>query len=230
VCVLVFRAHMSFRLPPISRSSLMSVALFAAGALSVAGYGYITRDADTGATPAAQSHSRAVTAPKVQTGESTVPPTSLTAGEARGEETRSDGVAADGAPARNAQAASGASSGDTKAAAVTPQAVAIWIAQATGADDARRGAAIDALASAPKADAVPVLAQVLETANESDRPRVLRSLRTLAQQQGDEDDRIRAVVRKVASHASDENAVQTAQATLQDIEQDLSQASAAVRR
>ena len=104
------------------------------------------------------------------------------------------------------------------------------IAHATGPDAGKRATAIDALASAPRAEAVPVLAQVLETAGESDRPLALRSLRTLARQQGDEDLQIRSVVRKIAFHDSDESAVQSALTTLDAIEQDLSQANATVRR
>jgi hypothetical protein len=206
---------MSYRIPFLSRSSLMSVTLFAAGALSVVGYGYITRDDAVRATPAAQAaHPRSMTAPFTQAETSEAP-------------ARPAPPAANTVPPDTA-----APPDDEKAAAVvTPEAVAAWIAQATSADATRRRAAIDALGSAPKADAVPVLAQVLETADESDRPRALRSLRTLAQRQGDEDDRIRSVVRKIVFHASDENVVQTAQAALQDIERDLSEArSAAVRR
>ena len=208
---------------------MMSVALFAAGALSVVGYSYITREAAAGDAPSAQTaHQRAMARTMGAADENTAvtaatPPSRV--GGAQGDGTQTGDGPVDGA------AAGGASvSNPNAAAAVSPQAVASWIAQATGADDSRRSAAIEALASAPKADAVPVLAQVLETAGESDRPRVLQSLRTLARQQGDADDHIRSVVRKVAFHDSDETAVQSALETLDDIERDLSQANSTVRR
>jgi hypothetical protein len=68
-----------------------------------------------------------------------------------------------------------------------------------------------------------VLERVLDTADEADRPRALQSLRTLAQQEGDVDNRIRNVMRKIISHADDEATTQSAQATLDAIERDLSQ-------
>jgi hypothetical protein len=82
-----------------------------------------------------------------------------------------------------------------------------------------------ALGTAPRSEATPVLAQVLSVADDTDRPLVLQSLRTLAQRQGDDDDRIRSVVRKVVYHESDEAFVQAARVTLEDIERDLSPAT-----
>ena len=223
---------MSNRISLPSRNSLLSVALFAAGALSVLGYGYITKQDARSATPSAAAHQRATAAPFGSTS------AAAAATDAASASANSASSAADEASANSAVSANNETSaktesaapGEKAASAVTPEAVAGWVAQATGSDAARRSAAIDALANAPKADAVPALAQVLETANESERPQALRSLRTLAQRQGDEDDRIRSVVRKIVFHDGDENAVQTAQATLNDIEQDLAQASTPIRR
>jgi hypothetical protein len=198
---------MSYRIP-LSRSSLVSVALFAAGALSVVGYGYITRDEAARVVPSAPAaHQPSMATPLVQAYASETPAQPST-------------PPADETPPGNEKAP----------AVVTRETVSSWIAQATGADAARRAAAIDALGTAPKAQALPALAQVLETADESDRPRALRSLRTLAQRQGDEDDRIRSVVRKIVYHGGDEDVVQTAQAALQDIERDLTEAGSSVRR
>lgn len=104
---------------------------------------------------------------------------------------------------------------------VSPERLARLSADATGQDPRARAAAIVALGSAPKADAAPVLEQVLGVADDADRPLALRSLRTLAQNQGDADDRIRSVVRRVLYHESDETLTQEAQATLEGIEHDL---------
>lgn len=187
-------------MPILSRSSLTPVALFAAGALSVIAYGYITRHVVTKPTSVTQaSHQRATPAQLFQADENVgMPQTAHAAPDAVGEQ-----------PTPSA----------------TPD-VTILIAQATGSDAAKRAAAIEALGSVPKAEAVPVLAQVLETADDADRPRALRSLRALAQRQGDEDNRIRGVVRKVVYHADDEVTIQFAQAMLDDIERDLSQSVA----
>jgi hypothetical protein len=101
--------------------------------------------------------------------------------------------------------------------------VSRWIAEASGNDSAKRQAAIVALGTAPRSQAIPVLEAVLSTGDEADRPLALRSLRSLAQSQGDADQRIRGVVRKSIYHGSDEAETLAAQATLDDIERDLSQ-------
>lgn len=195
-------------MPPLSRSSFMPVVLFAAGALSVIGYGYITRDGAVRATPSAQAvqaHRGAAPAQLFQGDESAGTPSAV--------------PSPDQASASN----------EKPALVVTPENVATWTAQATGTDAAKRAAAIEALASAPKADAVPVLERVLKIADDGDRPRALRSLRTLAQREGDADDRIRTVVRNIVFHADDEATTQAAQAMLEDIERDLSQAASSKR-
>ena len=194
-------------MPLLSRSSLMSVALFAAGALSVIGYSYVTRDNVAGVGPASAqaAHQRSA-------------PTRLF---------RADENASLSPTPRATEAA--APSNAKPALVVTPENVALWITQATGSDAAKRAAAIEALGHAPKAEALPVLERVLDTADESDRPRALQSFRMLAQREGDTDNRIRNVMRKIISHADDEATTQSAQATLDEIERDLSQAAAGKR-
>jgi hypothetical protein len=125
------------------------------------------------------------------------------------------------ATARDASNASPSPPPAGSPATVSAERLARLSADATGQDPRARAAAIVALGSAPKADAAPVLEQVLSVADDSDRPLALRSLRALAQNQGDADDRIRSVVRKVLYHESDETLTQEAQATLEGIEHDL---------
>jgi hypothetical protein len=185
----------------------MPVALFASGALSVLAYGHFTRNNSVAVAPSTHAaQSGTVTTTRVQT--------------ERLDTDRPAPRESEETPAKTEEAAT----------AVSADTVATWIAQATGTDAAKRAAAITALAEAPKADAVPVLAQVLETADDADRPLALRSLRTLAQRQGDADDRIRSVVREMVFHDGDEAATQAAQATLDDIERDLSETAARKQR
>jgi hypothetical protein len=67
--------------------------------------------------------------------------------------------------------------------------------------------------------AVPVLKQVIETGEPgTDRQIALQSLHTLALAQGDQDERIRTVLRSAIYHGDDEEASQSAQALLEDIE------------
>lgn len=141
----------------------------------------------------------------------------------------------DAIPADDANPVSDANNASPSQAAtspvpVSPERLARLSADATGQDARARAAAIVALGSAPKADAAPVLEKVLSVADDADRPLALRSLRTLAQKQGDSDDRIRSVVRKVLYHESDETFTQAAQATLDDIENDLNPATRNVKR
>jgi hypothetical protein len=103
--------------------------------------------------------------------------------------------------------------------------VAKWISEATGNDSEKRATAIAALAAAPRSEAIPVLERVLGVADAVERPLALRSLRTLARNEGDADQRIRSVVRKFVYHDSDEHVTQEAQATLDDIEHDLGQST-----
>lgn len=178
------------------RTALIGVAMFALGALSVLAGSWFTRAGSASPVPLEQR--RVAVAP------------SLTQG------------------AQPAGAESAAQTPAREAAApqpVTPDVVAQWKADATGKDPKARAAAIAALATAPRSQATPVLAQALTVADDSERPLVLQSLRTLARRQGDDDDRIRSVVRNVVFHESDEAFAQAARVTLDDIERDLSPAA-----
>jgi HEAT repeat protein len=95
----------------------------------------------------------------------------------------------------------------------------------TQSNDAKtRAAAIAALASAPKAQAIPALERVLESGEpQVDRQIALQSLHTLALKHGDENSRIRDVIRHAMYHSDDEGVTQSAQAILEDIEAALAQ-------
>ena len=101
---------------------------------------------------------------------------------------------------------------------VAQEIVVEWIEQANDADARKRAAAIDALAVAPKAAAVPALHQVLNGGATADRQLALNSLRTLALNQGDTDGGIREVLRLVIYDGDDDSVASSAQATLEEIE------------
>jgi HEAT repeat protein len=102
----------------------------------------------------------------------------------------------------------------------SPETLAQWILDTRSANDDRRIAAIVALGQAPKAEAVPALQRVLESGeHERDRQTALRSLHTLAIQQGDDDQRIRDTLRSAIYHGDDEGVSQSAQAFLEDVEE-----------
>jgi len=69
------------------------------------------------------------------------------------------------------------------------------IADTSSSDVSRRFAALNGLASAPRAQAVPVLSNVLMNGERGDRPQALRSLQQLATTQGDDDSAIRSALR-----------------------------------
>jgi HEAT repeat protein len=97
--------------------------------------------------------------------------------------------------------------------------VARWIADTQSYDAKTRATAIEALASAPKAQAIPALERVLESGEpQVDRQIALRSLHTLALSNGDSDGVIRDVIRHAMYHSEDEGVTQSAQAFLEDIE------------
>ena len=97
-----------------------------------------------------------------------------------------------------------------------------WIADTTKADAAVRAAAITALAEAPRAEALPVLSNILETGEPlADRPLALISLRDLALNQGDADGTIRDAIRHVIYHGDDFTKVDDAQEALDVIEESL---------
>jgi hypothetical protein len=102
--------------------------------------------------------------------------------------------------------------------------VAHWIAGVRSNDAKTRAAAIEALANAPKAQAIPTLERVLESGEpQIDRQIALRSLHTLALNDGDDTGAIRDAIRHAAYHGDDEGVTQSAQAFLEDIEAVLSE-------
>jgi hypothetical protein len=115
--------------------------------------------------------------------------------------------------------------GEARVASPPAEAPSPQIAAVTDGDSAKRAAAIAALANAPRSQAIPVLESVLSVADDVDRPLALRALRSLAQHQGDADDRIRSAVRNLIYHGSNEEVTSSAQATLDDIERDLDEAA-----
>lgn len=188
------------------RPLFMPVGMFALGAVSVLAWKW-TSHPEVTATQAQNQSQHRITTLAVRAGDapdSALTPTVDSPADALAD-TSAD-AAADGTPP-----APPIGEGD----------VAKWSADALGEDPRARAAAIAALANAPRAQATPVLEKALNAAGEEERPLVLRSLRTLAQNQGDSDDRIRSVVRKVIYHESDETFTQLAQTTLDGIEQDL---------
>lgn len=105
------------------------------------------------------------------------------------------------------------------AESVPPETLAQWILDTRSTDEDKRIVAIVALGRAPKAEAVPALQTVLEIGErERDRQAALRSLHTLAIQQGDDDGRIRDAFRSAIYHGDDEGVTQSAQALLEDVE------------
>jgi hypothetical protein len=105
---------------------------------------------------------------------------------------------------------------------VPPNAVAQLQADAMGNDPAKRTAAIEALAKAPRSQALPVLHRVLSAGEtDADRRLALASLRTLAQNEGDADEGIRRAIRDAIYHGDNESVTSEAQAVLGDVENDL---------
>jgi hypothetical protein len=106
------------------------------------------------------------------------------------------------------------------AAPVTADKVAGWISDSASGDAARRAAAIQALAEAPRAQALPVLGRILTDGEPSvDRALALQSLRELALNQGDADGAIRDAVRHAIYHGDDLTDKEAVQETLDVIEE-----------
>lgn len=104
--------------------------------------------------------------------------------------------------------------------ASSPEAIAQLIAETNSANDATRAAAISKLANAPKEIALPTLQRLLESGEPMvDRPTALRSLRDLALFHGDDDGRVRGVVREAIYHGDDDAFVEQAQLALEMIEE-----------
>jgi hypothetical protein len=108
---------------------------------------------------------------------------------------------------------------DDEAPAVSAANIGRWVSDTTSPDPQIRANAIVALAQAPKSQALPALARVLESGDpEVDRQIALRSLHSLALEHGDEDNAIRSILRDAIYHGDDEQVNQSAQAVLDDIE------------
>ena len=98
-----------------------------------------------------------------------------------------------------------------------------WITDAAGNDAKARATAIAALAKAPRVQALPALTRVLKSGEpRTDKPLALRSLSTLAIDQGDADNRIRETLREAVYHGDDDDGVRAAQSTLDEVEQAVS--------
>lgn len=119
-------------------------------------------------------------------------------------------------------AASSSSVTKTAAAASTPRQpdnVEQWIKDTRDSDPKIRAAAIAKLANAPKAQALPVLKDVLDSGEpEVDRHIALNSLHTLALRDGDESGEVRDVMRRAIYHSDNDDVTQTAQSLLDDVE------------
>jgi hypothetical protein len=183
-----------------SRAQLTLFALFAIGCGSVLGYSFATRTTGEGAEPSTRS---TAASPSVQSAQ-TATPSEATA-------PISQPAPAD-APPPSSQAASS-------------NAVAQLQADVTGNDPAKRTAAIAALASAPRSQALPALRRVLSAGEtDADRRLALISLHTLARNQGDADGGIREAIRDAIYHGDNEDVTSAAQAVLGDVENDLAAA------
>lgn len=129
------------------------------------------------------------------------------------------------APSTNTAAAAvvaNASNADDATAvpqAARPDTVEQWIKDTQSSDPKIRAAAIAKLGSAPKAQALPVLKNVLETGEpEVDRHIALNSLHSLALRDGDKSGQVRDVMRSAIYHSDNDGVMQTAQSLLDDVE------------
>lgn len=128
------------------------------------------------------------------------------------------------APAVSTQEDTPTPAQETSPRQVTGADVERWIVDSQSHDAKTRAAAISALANAPKAQAMPALERVLESGEpQVDRQIALQSLHALALSDGDENGRIRDVIRHAMYHSDDEGVAQSAQAYLEDIEAALAQ-------
>jgi hypothetical protein len=185
-----------------SRASLALVALLTIGCIGVFGYSCATRTV----RPEAEGNLQTASRPEAAANVSSAPGASLPL-------RRSE--------ADTEQVSSVVHSEPSSSQTIPPDTVAKWVVEATGDDSNARAAAIAALATAPRSQAVPVLKKVLDTGEPSvDRPLALRSLRALALNQGDADGGIREVLRQTIYDGGDEAVSQDAQTVLDDIEGD----------
>lgn len=101
---------------------------------------------------------------------------------------------------------------------LTERQVAQLLVDAQSADGGTRAQALDDLAAAPEAQALPVLQKAINGGEPIDRQLALNSLRTLALRQGDGEGWIRDLLRQVIYDGGDEAVASGAQAALDDIE------------
>lgn len=100
-----------------------------------------------------------------------------------------------------------------------PDTVEQWIKDTQDSDPKIRATAIAKLGNAPKARALPVLKEVLDTGEpEIDRHIALRSLHAMALRDGDRDSQVRDVMRRGIYHSDNDGVTQTAQSLLDDLE------------
>jgi len=96
------------------------------------------------------------------------------------------------------------------------------ISDTASGDASTRASAIAALAEAPRAEALPVLARLITDGEpEVDRVLALQSLRDLALNQGDTDGAVRDAIRHVIYHGDDFSRKDDAQDALEIIEESL---------
>jgi hypothetical protein len=170
-----------------SRQTLTLAGFFAAGCLAVVGYSFMTR---------VELAPEQAPRPLATASLSTPPPSPPPPDEAFT-------ATSEPAPSAAPPAAAGVSG---------------WLVDATGDDPKARSYAISALAHAPKDAALPVLKKVLTSGDpEVDAPLALESLQTLALDQGDEDGRVKDVLRQFISHSGDEEFAEKAQRTMDTI-------------
>jgi HEAT repeat protein len=126
-----------------------------------------------------------------------------------------------GLPATAAPATVVATTASTSAPEATPapDQVARWLQDLNSAEAAKRAAAITALATAPREQALPALRNVLTSGEHADRPQAINSLRELALGQGDADGRVRQIIREVIYHGDDEALASQAQDALDVVEE-----------
>ncbi|WP_129647508.1 HEAT repeat domain-containing protein [Peristeroidobacter agariperforans] len=104
-------------------------------------------------------------------------------------------------------------------AAPSADTVEKWIKDTQDSDPKTRATAIANLASAPTAQALPGLREVVDTGEpEVDRHIALRSLHALALRDGDENGQVRDVMRRAIYHGDNDGVSQTAQSLLDDVE------------
>jgi HEAT repeat protein len=122
-------------------------------------------------------------------------------------------------PATEASKASNADDATTAPQAARPDTLEQWIKDTQSSDPKIRAAAIAKLGSAPKAQALPVLKNVLETGEpEVDRHIALNSLHSLALRDGDQNGQVRDIMRSAIYHSDNDGVMQTAQSLLDDVE------------